>query len=68
MNLFERADESVNSNDQVEQILVKFSKHRKQKVKINRKFFFQPVSEDTVNVLKNLPSDKATAGETLDTL
>ena len=68
MNLFERADESVNSNDQVEQILVKFSKHRKQKVKINRKFSFQPVSEDTVNVLKNLPSDKATAGETLDTL
>ena len=68
MNLFERADESVNSNDQVEQILVKFSKHRKQKVKINRKFSFQPVSEDTVNDLKNLPSDKATAGETLDTL
>ena len=68
MNLFERADESVNNNDQVEQILVKFSKHRKQKVKINRKFSFQPVSEDTVkNVLKNLPSDKATAGETLDT-
>ena len=33
-------------------------------MKINRKFSFQSVSEDTVkNVVKNLPSDKATAGE-----
>ena len=36
----------------------------KQKVKINRKLFFQSVSEDTVkNVVKNLPSDRVTAGE-----
>ena len=35
-----------------------------QKVKINRKFSFQSVSEDTVkNVVKTLPSDKATVGE-----
>ena len=46
-----------------------FSKHLsilkiKQKVKINRKLFFQSVSEDTVkNVVKNIPSDKATARE-----
>ena len=49
--------------------MFKFSKHPsilkiKQKLKINRKFSFQSVSEDTVkNVVKNLPSDKATAGE-----
>ena len=58
-----------NSNDKIEQTLFKFSKHPsilkiKQKVKINNKFSFQFVSEDTVkNVMKNLPSDKATAGE-----
>ena len=69
LNLFEWIGESVNSNDKIEQILFKFSKHPsilkiKQKVKINRKFSFQSVSEDTVkNVVKNLPSDKATAGE-----
>ena len=45
-----------------------FSKHLsilkiKQKVKINRKLFFQSVSEDTVKNVKNIPSDKATAGE-----
>ena len=46
-----------------------FSKHLsilkiKQKVKINRKLFFQSVSEDTVkNVVKNIPSDKATTRE-----
>ena len=34
------------------------------RIKINRKLFFQSVLEDTVkNVLKNLPLDKATAGE-----
>ena len=34
------------------------------RIKINRKFFFQSVFEDTEkNVLKNLPLDKATAGE-----
>ena len=69
LNLFEWIGESVNSNDKIEQILFKFSKHPsilkiKQKVKINRKFSFQSVSEDTVkNAVKNLPSDKATAGE-----
>ena len=69
LNLFEWIGESVNSNDKIEQIIVKFSKHPiilkiKQKVKINRKFYFQSVSEDTVkNAVKNLPSDKATAGE-----
>ena len=60
---------SVNGNDKIEQILFKFSKHPttlkiKQKVKINIKFFFQSICEDTVkNVVKNLPSNKATAGE-----
>ena len=69
LNLFEWIGESVNSNDKIEQILFKFSKHPsilkiKQKVKINSKFSFQSVSEDTVkNVVKNLLSDKATAGE-----
>ena len=69
LNLFEWIGESVNSNDKIEQIIVKFSKHPiilkiKQKVKINRKFYFQSVSEDTVkNAVKSLPSDKATAGE-----
>ena len=69
LNLFEWIGESVNSNDKIEQILFKFSKHPsilkiKQKVKINSKFSFQSVSEDTVkNVVKNFPSDKATAGE-----
>ena len=34
------------------------------KVKINRKFSFQSVSVDTVkNIVKSLPSDKATIGE-----
>ena len=34
------------------------------RIKINRKFFFQSVFEDTVkNVVKNLPLDKATTGE-----
>ena len=60
--------ESVNSNDKIEQILFKFSKHPsifkiKQKVKINRKFSFQSVCEDTVRNVKNISSDKATAGE-----
>ena len=52
------------------QIIVKdFSHHLsiieiKQKYKLNKKFFFQCVSEATVRkVVKNLPSDKATAGE-----
>ena len=69
LNVFEWISESVNSNDKIEQILFKFSKHPsilkiKQKVKINSKFSFQSVSEDTVkNVVKNLPSVKATAGE-----
>ena len=53
LNLFEWIGESVNSNDKIEQILFKFSKHPsilkiKQKVKINRKFSFQSVYEDTV--------------------
>ena len=48
LNLFEWIGESVNSNDKIEQILFKFSKHPsilkiKQKVKINRKFSFQSV-------------------------
>ena len=69
LNLFEWIGEPVNSNDEIEQILFKFSKHPsilkiKQKVKINRKFSYQSVSEDTVkNVVKNLPSDKAASGE-----
>ena len=69
LNLFEWIGESVNSNDKIEQIIAKYSKHPsilkiKQKVKINRKFSFQSVSEDTVkNVVKSLPSDKASAGE-----
>ena len=69
LNLFDWIGESVNSNDKIEQILFKFSKHPsvlkiKQKIKINSKFSFQSVSEDTVkNVVKNLPSDKATAAE-----
>ena len=60
---------SVNSNDKIKQIIAKFSKHPstlkiKQKVKINRKFFFQSVSAITVkNVVKSLPSDKASAEE-----
>ena len=69
LNVSEWIGESVNSNDKIEQIIAKFFKHLSileinQKVKINRKFSFQSVSEDTVkNVVKNLPSDKAAAGE-----
>ena len=50
-------------------IIIKYSKHPsiliiKQKVKINRKFSFQSVSEDTVkNVVESLPSDKASGRE-----
>ena len=68
-NLFEWIVESVNSNDKIEQIIVKFPKHPsilkiKQKVKTNSKLSFQSVSEDTVkNFVKNLPSNKAAAGE-----
>ena len=56
--------ECVNSNNKIEQIIIKFFKHPsifkiKQKVKINRKFSFCSIR----NVVKNLPSDKATAGE-----
>ena len=63
LNLFEWTGESVNSNDKIEQIIVKFSKHpsilkTKQKVKINRKFSFQSVVLTVKNVMKNLPSDK----------
>ena len=68
-NPFEWIVESVNSNNKIEQIIVKFPKHPsilkiKQKVKTNRKLPFQSVSEDAVNnVVKNLPSNKAAAGE-----
>ena len=70
-NLFQWVGESLNINDKIEQIIVKFSKHQsilniKQKVKINRKVSFQSVFEDTVkNVVKNLRSDKATVGKIL---
>ena len=45
LNVFEWIDESVKSNDKIEQIIAKYSKHPsilkiKQKVKINRKFSF----------------------------
>ena len=68
-NLFEWIVESVNRNNKIEQIIVKFPKHPsilkiKQKVKTNSKLSFQSVSEDTVkNFVKNLPSNKAAAGE-----
>ena len=63
--LFQQIGESLNSKNKIEQIIAKISKHPsipkiKQKVKINRKFSFQFVSEDTAkNVVKNFPSDKA---------
>ena len=69
LSFFEWIGASVNSNDKIEQIIAKFSKHPsilkiKQKVKINRKLSFQPVSEDTAKyVVKSFPSDKATARE-----
>ena len=62
LNPFEWIGESVNFSDKIEQILFKISKHPSilKKVKINRKFSFQSVSENTVkNIVKNLPSDKA---------
>ena len=68
-NPFEWIVESVNSNNKIEQIIVKFPKHPsilkiKQKVKTNRKLPFQSVSEDAVNnVVKKLPSNKAAAGK-----
>ena len=75
LSVFEWIGESVSSNDKIAQIIAEYSKHRsilkiKQKVKINGKFSFQFVSEDTVkNVVKSLPSDKASAGEiTIDIL
>ena len=46
LNLFEWSGESVNSNDKIEQITIKYSKHPsilkiKKKAKINRQFSFQ---------------------------
>ena len=64
LNLFEWIGQSVNSNNKIEQILFKFSKHPsilkiKQKVKINSKSSFQSISEDTVkNVVKTFPQIK----------
>ena len=57
LNLLEWIGESVNSNNKIEQILFKFSKHPsilkiKQKVKISSKFFFQSVCEDTEDSLR----------------
>ena len=69
LNPFEWIGKSLNSNDKIEQVIVKFSKHPsilkiKQKVKINKKFSFQSVSEDTAkNFVENIPSNKATACE-----
>ena len=66
LNLFKWIGESVRSNDKIEQIIVKFSKHQsilkiKQKVKISRKFSFQSVSKDTVK--KVVKTYNAIAGE-----
>ena len=64
LNLFEWIGESVNRNDKIEQIIFKFSKYPsilkiKQKIKINRKFSCQSVSEYTVkNVVKTFPQIK----------
>jgi len=69
LNLFEwpvQIDESI---DNIEGIILKYSNHPsiikiKKKFKLNEKFSFHEVSEDTVRkVVKNLPSDKASAGE-----
>ena len=51
LNLFEWIGRSINSNDKIEQIIAKFSKHPtvlriKQKVKINLKFYFQSITEE----------------------
>ena len=69
LNAFEWIGESVNGNDKIGQIMTKYSKDPsilkiKQKFKINRKFSFQSVSEDTIkNIVKSLPSDEVSARE-----
>ena len=55
------------SDGKVQNIVRIFSSHPsiiriKQKFKLSKKFFFQYVSEATLKVVKNLRSDKATAG------
>ena len=69
LELFDWSLQSNGSCDELQNIIKRFSNHPsiikiKDKIKLNKKFSFQRVSEATVRkVVKNLPSDKATAGE-----
>ena len=78
-SLFETVTDSLNffswsskvkvCDDKVQGIILNFSNHPsilriKEKCKLNKRFSFQHVSEATVRkVVKNLPSDKMSAGE-----
>ena len=68
--LFDWPLQSNISYDKVQSIIKSFSNHPsiikiKHKFKLNKRFSFQCVSEATLRkVVKSLPSDKATAGET----
>ena len=69
LNLFSWSSKVNFSDDKVKGIILNFSNHPsiliiKEKFQLNKIFSFQHISEDTVrNALKNLPSDKASAGE-----
>ena len=69
LNLFSWSSKVKVSDDKVQGIILHFSNHPsilkiKEKFQLNKRFSFQHVSETTVRkVVKNLPSDKVSAGE-----
>ena len=69
LNLFSWSSKVNVCDDKVQGIIHNFSNHPsilkiKEKVQLNKRFSFQHVSEATVRkVVKNLPSDKVSAGE-----
>ena len=69
LHLFSSSSKVKVCDDQVQGIILNFSNHPsilkiKEKFQLNKRFSFQHVSETTVRkVVKNLPSDKVSAGE-----
>ena len=69
LKLFSWSSKVNVSDDKVQAIMLKFSNHPsiltfKEKFQLNKRFSFLNLSQATVRkVVKNLPSDKASAGE-----
>ena len=68
LNLFSWSSKVKVCDGKVQRIILNFSNHPsikiKEKFQLNKRFSFQHVSEATVRkVVKNLPSDKVSAGE-----